>query len=227
MGSWETGDEKYCSRDCCAWKSPGDQQFLRYWNPPVWHQQSFCGQSHLDHIVFPHSAIWTEKHLKPLDHVCLLLCHLLASRWLVDSIFCITKHVVQVDLINHWVYSEYTTPSCMGYNAKGFKYIFYHEAGCESVFLFLSYSGEVSSSKSLYLSGVSSTQSSSKLLKAPQSSSKLPLLDSQDWPCRAQSILWVFKTYSTFFNLKCHFYFSLKGAGDGQNPTVFFLSCQV
>ncbi len=45
-------------RDDCVWKF---QQFLKYSDKPVWHQQSFHVQSHLNPLSFPFwCSVWTS-----------------------------------------------------------------------------------------------------------------------------------------------------------------------
>ena len=60
----------------------GNQQFLRYWNHPVWHQQSFHGQSHLDHISSPFGClVWTT--CDPLGHICCFYALKSCHDWLI------------------------------------------------------------------------------------------------------------------------------------------------
>ncbi len=52
-------------RDGCAWKIPVDQQFLKYSDQPVWHQQPFHDQSHLNPLSSLFwCSVWTSaSHL--------------------------------------------------------------------------------------------------------------------------------------------------------------------
>jgi len=64
-------------------KSPVDQQFLKYSDQPVWHQQPCHVQSHFNHLSSPNwCSVWTSAGR--LDHVYMLKCtELLPCDWLI------------------------------------------------------------------------------------------------------------------------------------------------
>ncbi len=53
-------------------KFPVDQQFLKYSDQPIWHQQPFYVQSHLNPLSFPFwCSVWTST--SRLHHICNML----------------------------------------------------------------------------------------------------------------------------------------------------------
>ncbi len=87
-------------------KIPVDQQFLKYSDQPVWHQQPFHIQSHLNPLSSPFwCSVWTsESHL---HHIQMPKCiELLPCDWLIGNLC--YKAIEQVYLIK-WPVSVYVS----------------------------------------------------------------------------------------------------------------------